>query len=422
VKTAPSGLPLSAVAAPADRLRRRITSHPGLAIFLGALVLRLAVVILLPNLVKISDDTALRYTPLADALLHGQGFSAGGRPSAAAPPLYPVLLAVTYAVFGHSLTVVRGLLALLDAASCTLLFAVADRIVDRRTAVVAGIAMAGCPYLVYSLMLAATDTLFVFLNTLFLFVFVLALTVPARRRFLACGGLLGLAALCRATAVLLPFAMAPVTLVALRRSWLRGATRAALLLLGWGLVVAPWTVRNYIHFKHLVPIQTLGGYHLLLASVPPEQLRHRHEKLVHPTGGWGTVTRDRAYYRAALRRIAADPLGFVRLMAGRLWRMWYLTHSGRFRTFLKVANTLLLGLAAWGVWLHRRKWPGLLPLFAILAYYVAVHTVIFAIFRYLLPTVPVLVMLAALPLGIGLARLAERVRSAAPESASLPRG
>jgi uncharacterized membrane protein YoaK (UPF0700 family) len=76
--------------------------------------------------------------------------------------------------------------------------------------------------------------------------------------------------------------------------------------------------------------------------------------------------------------------------------MWSRTHSGRFDTWLGAANAVLLALAAAGVALAPRR-RALLPLLVAFAYFVAVHTVLMSIFRYLLPVVPILLVLAAVP-------------------------
>jgi hypothetical protein len=77
---------------------------------------------------------------------------------------------------------------------------------------------------------------------------------------LAAGALWGLAILARET--LLYF----VPLAALWLLWRRraagGARRAAALVLGTVLVVAPWTWRNWLSFGALIPVSTAGGLNL----------------------------------------------------------------------------------------------------------------------------------------------------------------
>ena len=43
----------------------------------------------------------------------------------------------------------------------------------------------------------------------------------------------------------------------------------------------------------------------------------------------------------------------------------------------------------------RHRWRDLLPVLASAAYFIAFHSLLFVLFRYMVPVVPVLVMLAA---------------------------
>jgi CHASE2 domain-containing sensor protein len=85
-------------------------------------------------------------------------------------------------------------------------------------------------------------------------------------------------------------------------------------------------------------------------------------------------------------------------MAERLVNMWYLSHSGRTRVFLGIVNPLLLVVAAVGAVMSRGRWRELLPIYAVISYFVLLHSVLFAIFRYMIPIVPALLMLASVPL------------------------
>jgi CHASE2 domain-containing sensor protein len=85
----------------------------------------------------------------------------------------------------------------------------------------------------------------------------------------------------------------------------------------------------------------------------------------------------------------------LRGMAGRLWRMWFWTHSGRLPGLLATVNLVLLAAALAGIVLTRRRWRQLLVLYVVIGYYVALHSVLYAIFRYLMPVVPALITFAA---------------------------
>jgi hypothetical protein len=59
---------------------------------------------------------------------------------------------------------------------------------------------------------------------------------------------------------------------------------------------------------------------------------------------------------------------------------------------------VLLLLAVVGAVVSRRHWQALLPLYATIAYYILLHSVLIAIFRYVMPVVPALMVFASVTL------------------------
>jgi hypothetical protein len=177
---------------------------------------------------------------------------------------------------------------------------------------------------------------------------------------------------------------------------IRGVVATALITTGFIITLTPWTVRNYVHFDRLVPVQTLGGYHLFLATIDRDDPDPRARRAGR--GERGAVENDANLYARTWQRVADDPIRFLRGMAERLVNMWYLSHSGRTRVFLGIVNPLLLVVAAVGAVMSRGRWRELLPIYALISYFVLLHSVLFAIFRYMIPIVPALLMLASIPL------------------------
>lgn len=377
---------------PARQARRLAAA--GLALVLLALVLRLAAVGLLAGIAPEQNDRVLRYDPIAHSLLAGEGFRRGGVPTAVSPPVYPLFLAAVYGVFGASEGAARIALAAVDAATVGLVFLLARRLFGARAAVLAALGAAFLPYSIVQIVYGGSDTLFLFLHTAFLATFVHAWLSGRRGAFAAAGALLGTATLCRAVPLLLPVVLVALLLAAGRAPLRERAVRAALLAVCFSAVVAPWIVRNYLVFDRFVPVQTLGGLHLFLAVNEGERLQGAAPGERKAT--LDAVARDRSLFERAVERIREDPGRYLRSSARRLVHMWSRTHSGRYEGWLLAANSVLLALAAAGVAMARPRWR-LLPLLAVLAYYVALHTVLLAIFRYLLPVVPILLVLAAVP-------------------------
>jgi hypothetical protein len=186
----------------------------------------------------------------------------------------------------------------------------------------------------------------------------------------------------------MPIFLVPFVLTASWPRVRRAAFSSTLLVVSFLATLTPWTIRNAVVFHRLIPVQSSGGYHLLLSTGESQR----------PAAGRAAPQTDAASYRRALARIADNPAAFGRGMVRRLGSMWTQTHSGRGRRLLAVANFSLLLLAAAGAVVARRRWRSLLPLYAVIGYFVCLHTIMFAIFRYLIPAVPALVTLASVPL------------------------
>jgi len=393
-----------AAAPTATRSRRRVL----LALALVALVVRAALVLGGADVRRGPRDLEDRYDKIAHSLLRGHGFARGGTPTATAPPLYPLFLAGVYGTLGESKTGLMLVLALLDAVTCALCAAVAWRLLGREVGILAGLAVAFSPYSVYSVLLAGTDTLSVFLNWVGFFFLVGAVDTRRGWRFLAAGGALGAAALCRASALLLPVFLLPLALVARELPWRRRALHAAALLLGAAVLITPWTARNWVRFGQFIPIQTLGGMHVLQGAPLPPGLNPLAPAV--PPGAAAPVARsgekfnpanaarDADYYGTAWQRIKARPLAYLRNIILHAISMWFRTQSSDFRWFLWPVNCALLALTAIGVFIKRRELWRLAPLWFPIVYYIGVHTITYPVLRYILPIIPAMTTLAAVPL------------------------
>jgi hypothetical protein len=173
--------------------------------------------------------------------------------------------------------------------------------------------------------------------------------------------------------------------------WLQGLGRAAVLLAGVALVVAPWTIRNAVALDRAVPISTGGGQVLFAGTYLPSdgdpervgaEIVARHPGLFDPADArrlrleqilarlaaqrYPGLETDRALSRMGRERlwddVSGQPLeltGFVAAKIGRIWShgprevmrqpLWEALHWA-----LVAFGLLGLGLLAW-----RRRWEAL---------------------------------------------------------------
>ena len=257
-----------------------------IALVAVAAALRLAWIAYADFAPTLSDDAG-RYDLLGRSLADGGGYiNPNGTTTMFWPPGYPFILAAVYkawpaAAFGdHGLTAALVLNALMSAATVALVYVIGRRAFDGAAAL-AGAALIACfPSLIFLSGVTLTETAFTFFALLAVVLMVEAEVRDNRWLIVVAGLVLGYAALIRGQALLFGVAAIPFWLVALRSqerghlrlagpldgrhvSWpalLRGAIlRAASITALALLVVAPWTVRNFIESDALVLISSNDG-------------------------------------------------------------------------------------------------------------------------------------------------------------------
>lgn len=220
-------------------------------ILVVALVLRVAWVIYVhPDPVTEGrfDDTAW-YSEAARFFANGDGYvnPFTGTPTAAWPPGYPVFLGSVFWIFGEGVYQIAAANIALSLATIVVVYAIALRLFDRPTAMLAAAALAVWPGQIYFNSLALSEPLFTLLFALAVLLVVSIAPVRHTRAratlVVALGVVAALAALTRGQALLvLPLAVVVWGMTTHR--W-----RAAI---GWGMLAAlvaaatltPWMIRN----------------------------------------------------------------------------------------------------------------------------------------------------------------------------------
>ncbi|HEY65962.1 MAG TPA: hypothetical protein G4O02_15475 [Caldilineae bacterium] len=376
----------------------------GLVIFLLALGLRLAYISLLVGWDYVPQRDAAEYSAIAENLAAGHGYRlASGALTAIRPPLFPLLLAGVYVVFGVHYGAALVMQSVLGSLSCVITYRVGAEAFGEWPGRLAGVMAAGYPMLIYHDSQLLSETPFILWTILAVWA-MLRLTRRVRLRDVGLlGGALGLAALTRPNGLLL---WAGVVAWALwywrRRAWpiIAGATLVVIVLL------TPWVVRNWIAMGAFIPASTMGGA-VLLGSYNEIVLRD-------PTyrGDWispcrvsgarcgepmSEVARDRLWRRMGLAFIRSHVRDLPEMAFWRFVNLWHLYRFTRgfpenigFYCYVIVAS-----LAAVGIWLYRSRWRSMTPLYVVVICFTANALVFWGGFRMRAPIEPVLVVLAA---------------------------
>ena len=387
------------------------------------------------------------YVAMARSLIRGDGFAAYGSVLNRRGPLYPAMIALVYSIVGEQPLVLQLVQALMFGATCALAFAIGRRLYNPRTGLIAGILCAVHPALLRYVADFHIETFLTFLATLTLWRSVLFLEKPGLKNGALFGLSAALGALAKPVLLLHPAAFAAWWVFMDRGSGLRrrgpsppesvGArlkarwTAAAAIFVAMGLVILPWTYRNYRSSGHPVLITTgfgdafLRGYifskpEYALLRLPPYTYAEKEsnatfEAICRDAGTvWqrDDVESDRILTRVSKEKFLADPLAFVRKFAVQLFTFWY--------EMTGLANSLVIGLSALILWAlaligWRRvraegyiAWPLFVPIFCLnlsLA-------VLLALGRYSVPILPALAVLAAFGVDTLLQRRSARTEAA----------
>ena len=328
-----------------------------LAAWLVAVLLNGAVAYLRPG----SSPDSSRYQQIAFNLAAGHGYSS----SLAAPylpdlfraPAYPAFLALLIRCAGPNWLLIRLAQAIMLSLLVPLGWFITARCFDRATGVVCAVLAALYPfYWLYAGQLLS-DGLASVLTGLAAAALLISLTRRAWPWALLAGAMCGLTCLVKPAMLLFPLAAAGVYLWHSRAlaTWL---PRAALYLLGTMIVVAPWTVRNYVVTGRIVPVTAGKGvmlYQMARYISADLTMREYHEQvqrsdprilaIAADDDPAVTLRLDRELTAAGLALIRSHRAAYLRTIAATPVLIWLNPYTFADGTLIVSRAHLLLSLA-----------------------------------------------------------------------------
>ncbi len=368
---------------------------------LGA-ALRLLFVMLEPGTSPVADETmwlmALNRIPAAH-------FSPFSNYPIFHPPLYPYFLAAIQAL-GGGLMAIKLIQALIGSLLVPAIFRIAVRVSGYRAGVVAGLIVACFPEFIWYSAHFWCETLFL---SLFWWGIERAMAADENsslRAAFAAGFLFGLAVLTRETLLyLIPLA---VLWLAMSKARSRTSLAAGTLTVAF-LVIAPWTLRNWIQFEAFIPVSTGGGLNLYQgnAEIPRGQVYDEYYanegkvdqyEWARTEGIRAILKRQPGWLFEKIRdegpRLAElDSLALIHMRRG----AYQAPACGAYRAVFSILLVPWI-LVALGFVLALSRTPLTRPvvlLLVILAAYLLLHVATHGFSRYRLPVAPVLIVLAA---------------------------
>ena len=390
--------------------RRKTT---GTAIFLFGVSLCVCLLFVSAYPLPAVQSDAAGYLELSRNVAAGKGFTQDGvTPMVYRPPLFSALLGGWFCLTGTSSPISAAVFqSLLHAAGVLVAFLLFIELTPSLVlASCAALFLVVNPLLVTRVVFVLQEPTLLLFTTLAVLLSVRCIKAPSTPRAALAGTAWGLCMLAKMVAW-----FAPVLLLAmpflpgrLRREW-RGREAAALLLC-FAAVLAPWTIRNYVHFHRFIPVNAQGEglleWNVSHAEVPGERPGSEYSAEVYrkglPEGErkallWRYVLDHPRYF--FVYRVLRNAVHFAAPP-----RDWWISRGhfrpGEHRTGFWILSALfhiplyLLLLLRTGQWWKGRMSPACG--FIVLLYwaYWAEHAVVWGDPRYGLAVYPVLLTIA----------------------------
>jgi len=277
-----------------------------------------------------ADDSKI-YDAIARSLLAGQGWQLLGAPSAFVGPVYPMYVAVVYKLFGFSLLAIGISQSLLGALTVAVIARTAGLLRGLGAAWAAGLIAAVYPHLIFWTGHLLTETLFVFLAMVGLWLLCEAHIKDRPVWYLEAGLVLGLGALTRPQLL----AFVPVAFaVAWAMGGRKGLARGGAIVIGTLALIVPWTVRNATVVGIATPVSTESPFVMWQGNSPGATGGSRgyvddqdFKSLPLPPG----ITEAQQYhvYSQAVRDyLTQHPLSLIQRIPAKLWNQWRPVYAG----------------------------------------------------------------------------------------------
>ena len=397
-----------------------------------ALILAAAVLIRIPVAFYMGDQAIelpaiqdqVSYDALARSLLDGRGYSFNENwypftpaytPTSHWSFIYPLYLAGVYSVTGYHPLAARLLQGAVGGALlCFLVYRIGCRVINEETGLVSAGLAAVYGYFIYYNAALMTETFFIVLVLLALYLSIELKENPAPIHWVGLGFALGLASLLRQTILLfIPFLLFWLFLELKNRGirWWYYLLPVAVIL----LLITPWTLRNYLVYDQFLLLNSNAGYALYASNNPDLATNWDNDKVVVPVPaelkGRNEAELDRALTQKGVEFIFADPKRYLLLNLDKsleYFRFWPSSDSSRISNLNRVFSFgLYLPFMVLGLAISFSRWRYFVPLYLFMFIHTGIHLLTWPSPRYRLPVDAVLMIFA----GMALIELAKQLKT-----------
>ncbi|MDI6642262.1 MAG: hypothetical protein QME68_08155, partial [Elusimicrobiota bacterium] len=384
------------------------------------------------------------YNQIATGILSGKGFG----DVLTRPPVYPVFLSGIYAIFGEgNFTAVKVIQAILSTITVYIVFILTKelltnhiwtsslRSLERTTiqgaeassvALLASIICSVDPFQIYFCGKILTETIFILLLVLFIYLFERSISNKGYLRHLPapvtekrglqrswiywifpCGIVLGIANLSRAVALGIFFFYIISGIVAgkirLPKGGYKDIIKISVIFIVALLVMLPWILRNYSVFGKFIPVSVQKGWNMYEGLNPnfdnPEAIKSWQDKMGEEIAGMNIIDGDNYFWKKSINWIKSHPKEFIVLSIRKFFKFWRLYPYG-FAYSLKIQIVSvaffvpLLLFAIYGIILSIKEWQKFWILYSTIIYFSILGMLFACQIRYRIPVHSILAIFA----------------------------
>ena len=376
-----------------------------------------------------SEEFSDWYDLIAMNLVQGNGyrFYADTTETMLRTPGWVIVLAGIFSVFGHSLTATKAFNLIFSFATACLTYVLGKRVTkSNRLGLIAATITFLHPAILVADSRGGVESFFALALMVFMLLIYRAIETESIRAYLIAGLALGVVLLIKSTPALFPPFLF-LYLIASQPSFARvrhAAVRVGAMGLVAGVVLSPWIVRNYALSGDFVPTMSVGG---MAAFSGVYMATHRHtgqehyildieaaaeEGLIAQQMGlrfkpgyypqFYTISDEVKFYRhlgdIVKRRYLEQPSLLLDVIGFNARGFWVQGRTAKATTLNMILVLPFLALAIWGAYAGWRQSLRVGPILLFVGAFFLAHVAIIGQARYHVPIIPLLAVLACIPL------------------------
>lgn len=316
------------------------------------------------------DGFSAEISRIAAQLAEGSGYAGAfypGMPTAHIEPVYPMIMALVFKLWGIcsylSAILLTYLNVILSAATIPLVFFLAKKIYTEKVAWLSAWAFCMWPSAFWRSFNLWSETLAAFLFMIILILWVNWLDKPSTKRSIMVGLACGIGML--TTAACMSFIAGALLFVTIMK---RPLTRPRLsqicsIVLTLCIVLAPWIVRNYMAFHKLMPVRSTAIVEFTVGNIGSTNGTTKSACGPHPYAGAerelyrkvGEIEYTKLKTEQFKEWLLNNPLQFIKLSALRIYWFWFGDPLTNFGIVKKVLYLIPTGLLMAWLWVTRNR-------------------------------------------------------------------